>query len=122
MSVPSPNTGTRRKKLKPARVKHVPVRTCVACREPGAKRGLTRIVRTPEGDIRIDPTGKLNGRGAYLCDKPACWERAVSSPVLSRSLNVQFSQEIRDYIKEFAASLPPPVAEDDAGAEPKEFA
>lgn len=122
MSLPSPNTGARRRKSKPARVKHVPVRTCIACREPGAKRGLTRIVRTPEGDIRIDPTGKMNGRGAYLCDKPGCWERAVATPVLARSLNVQVTQEIRDYIKEFADSLPPPVAAEDTGADSKEFA
>ena len=118
----SPTAGTRRKKSKPARVKHVPVRTCIVCSEAGAKRGLTRIVRTPEGEVRVDPSGKLNGRGAYLCDKPGCWERAVTTPILARSLNVQVTQEIRDYIKEHAAGLLPPGADDDAGADSKEFA
>lgn len=112
----------RRKKSKPVRVKHVPVRTCVACREPGAKRELTRIVRTPEGAVKIDPTGKLNGRGAYLCDKPGCWERALSTPVLSRALNVQFTQETRDYIKEFATGLPLMDEPGDAAADSKELA
>lgn len=120
MSMPLPGNTPRRKKSKPVRVKHVPVRTCVACREPGAKRGLTRIVRTPEGEVKVDPTGKLNGRGAYLCDKPSCWERALSTPVLSRALNVQFTDETRDYIKDFAAGLPPRDGTGDAGADSKE--
>lgn len=122
MSMPLPDNQPRRKKSKPVRAKHVPVRTCVACREAGAKRGLTRIVRTPEGEVTIDPTGKLNGRGAYLCDKPGCWERAVSTPVLSRALNVQLTQETRDYIKEFASSLPPNETAGDAGSDLKEHA
>lgn len=104
------------------RVKHVPVRTCVACRESGSKRGLTRIVRTPEGEVKVDPTGKLNGRGAYLCDKPGCWERAVSTPILSRSLNVDFTQETRDYIKEFASGIVSSGETQDARAESKEHA
>jgi predicted RNA-binding protein YlxR (DUF448 family) len=53
-----------RKGLRP---KHVPRRTCVACRETDAKRQLIRLVRTPEGTVEVDPTGKRNGRGAYLC-------------------------------------------------------
>lgn len=121
MSMPLPDNTPRRKKSKPVRAKHVPVRTCVACREPGAKRGLTRIVRTPEGEVMIDPTGKRNGRGAYLCDKPGCWARALSSPVLSRALNVEFTQETRDYIKEFAAGLPSSVEVPDAEVDSKEL-
>jgi len=49
------------------RPKHVPLRTCVICRERQPKRSLTRIVRTPDGEIRLDASGKLNGRGAYVC-------------------------------------------------------
>ncbi len=109
MTTPSPNPPNRRKKTRPARVKHVPVRTCIACRTSGAKRALTRIVRTPEGDVRIDLTGKLNGRGAYLCDRPACWERALSSKLLNRALNVELTAETIDTLREFAASLPPEV-------------
>ncbi len=121
MSMPLPDNKPRRKKSRPVRAKHVPVRTCVACRESGAKRGLTRIVRTPEGEVVIDPTGKRNGRGAYLCDKPGCWERALSTPILSRALNVQLTQETRDYIKEFAAGLPSLQEGPDTGVDSKEL-
>lgn len=122
MSMPLPDNKPRRKKSKPVRAKHVPVRTCVACRESGAKRGLTRIVRTPEGEVKIDPTGKLNGRGAYLCDKSSCWERASSSPILSRALNVQLTQETREYIKECAAGLTSHGDVRDAEVDSKEHA
>ncbi|MDQ3653846.1 MAG: YlxR family protein [Chloroflexota bacterium] len=119
--MPLPDNKPRREKSRPVRAKHMPVRTCVACRESGAKRGLTRIVRTPEGEVVIDPTGKRNGRGAYLCDKPGCWERALSTPILSRALNVQLTQETRDYIKEFAAGLPSLQEGPDTGVDSKEL-
>lgn len=105
MSMPQGTTQQRQKRKKPVRQKHVPIRTCVACRETGAKRGLTRIVRGPEGDVAIDPTGKRNGRGAYLCDKAACWDRAVSSPLLARALNTEIAPETTQSMKAFAASL-----------------
>ena len=107
MKVPPASQAPRRKKVRPPRPKHVPVRTCVVCRESGAKRGLTRIVRSPEGVVQIDPSGRANGRGAYLCGKPACWQRAVSSNVLSRALNVPLTDETITSLTEFAANLPP---------------
>jgi uncharacterized protein len=112
----------RRKGSKPVRVKHVPVRTCVSCRESGSKRGLTRIVRTPEGEILIDPSGKMNGRGAYLCDKPGCWERALTSPILTRALNVQLTTDTIRILREFAAGLTPEHGDADTGVESKELA
>ncbi len=57
--------------------RRIPIRTCIACRDTSDKRSLTRLVRTPDG-ILVDPTGKRNGRGAYLCDQAACWEKATS--------------------------------------------
>jgi uncharacterized protein len=117
MSMPRPETG--RRKSKPTRQKHVPIRTCVSCRETGSKRGLIRIVRTPEGEVRIDPTGRQNGRGAYLCEKPACWQRAISTPVLNRALNTQLSPESLASLKEFAADLPSDEARD-TGADSSE--
>src|SRR5262249_61248663 len=66
----------------PARQKHVPQRTCVVCRQTSAKRTLTRIVRTADQGVWVDPTGKRNGRGAYLCDQITCWERALNSDIL----------------------------------------
>lgn len=86
------------------RPKHVPQRTCIVCRETGAKRALTRIVRTGDGVIEVDPTGRKNGRGAYLCDKQECWERAVATPVLARSLKTTPTPESITQLKEFAAS------------------
>lgn len=83
------------KKQKPRRQKHIPQRTCVICRAKFDKRRLTRIVRTPECGTIIDPTGKRNGRGAYLCDQPACWEKALQQPhLLEKALltNIQAAE------------------------------
>ncbi len=104
MSMPLQDNKSQRKKSKPLRIKHVPVRTCVSCRESGSKRGLTRIVRTPEGDVRIDPTGKLNGRGAYVCEKAGCWDRVIATPLLWRALKMQMTPETLEIVKEHAAS------------------
>lgn len=105
--MPQQATAGRKKSKQPLRQKHVPVRTCVSCRTPGAKRGLTRVVRTPEGDVAIDLTGKKNGRGAYLCEKPACWHTAVTAPVLARALKVpSLSPSSIERLNEFAAALP----------------
>jgi len=64
---------------------------CIACRDRSAKRALIRIVRTPEGSAEIDPSGKLNGRGAYLCDRRTCWEKALSGRLLADALKHEFS-------------------------------
>lgn len=61
------------------------------------------MVRTGEGHIEVDPTGRRNGRGAYLCDKQACWERAVTTPVLAKALKTAPSPESLMTLKEFAA-------------------
>jgi uncharacterized protein len=103
VSMPSQDNQQRRKKSRPPRIKHVPVRTCVVCRESGAKRELTRIVRTPDGHVQIDPTGRMNGRGSYLCNKATCWERATGSNVLSRALNTELTPETIADLTEFAA-------------------
>ncbi len=68
------------------RRKHVPLRTCVVCRQKLPKRELIRIVRTLEGTIEIDPRGKHPGRGAYLCHKRRCWETALERGTLARAL------------------------------------
>jgi uncharacterized protein len=79
---------------------------CIACREHDAKRGLYRIVRTPEGAVEPDATGRRDGRGAYLCDRLACWERALASGMLSRALNVDINAETIDVLRRYAATLP----------------
>ena len=76
------------------RRKHTPVRMCAICRDKTSKRALTRVVRGADG-IQIDPTGKLNGRGAYLCDRPECWQRAMKSDVLAKALKTTFTADDR---------------------------
>ena len=80
--------------------KHIPQRTCVVCRETNAKRTLTRIVRTAENGVQVDPTGKLNGRGAYLCDRSECWQQAVESDVLDKALRTTLTAEDRQRLNE----------------------
>jgi uncharacterized protein len=87
------------------RVKHVPQRTCVGCREILAKRALVRVVRTPEG-LRVDPTGKLPGRGAYLHDRRSCWERGLKGG-LAHALKTELSGQDRETLMAFMDTLPP---------------
>ena len=77
-----------RRKAKGPRPKHIPQRTCVACRSTDAKRTLIRLVRTPEGSVDVDPTGKRSGRGAYLCARVRCWERGINEKTLVRALRL----------------------------------
>lgn len=67
------------------------MRTCVACRSVKPKRELVRIVRTPQGEVRADASGKMNGRGAYVCLGDECSERALGAP-LARALGVSPSE------------------------------
>jgi uncharacterized protein len=82
------------------RHKHVPQRTCVICGEKRDKRGLTRIVRSADGQLQVDPTGKLEGRGAYLCEQGTCWERAGNSQALSRALRMTLTDEDRKRLQQ----------------------
>lgn len=79
--------------------KKVPVRMCVACREGKPKKELIRIVRNKEGAVLVDPTGKAQGRGAYLCPDVACLERAIKSRALQRALECELSEEMAAEIK-----------------------
>jgi predicted RNA-binding protein YlxR (DUF448 family) len=82
-----------------SRPRHVPQRTCVACRQTSAKRQLVRIVRTPDGSVTVDPSGKLSGRGAYLCDSPACWQAALKQRgALARALKVETTSSEDDLL------------------------
>jgi predicted RNA-binding protein YlxR (DUF448 family) len=85
----------------PAR-KHTPVRMCAACRDKAGKRQLTRIVRTAQG-LQIDPGGKLNGRGAYLCDRESCWETAVKTDLLAKALRMPLTDEDRERLRRAGA-------------------
>jgi predicted RNA-binding protein YlxR (DUF448 family) len=76
-------------------VRPVPQRTCVACRSVRSKRELVRLVRTGEGNIEIDTTGKKDGRGAYICPDHACWEKALRGQSLERTLRTALTREGR---------------------------
>jgi len=91
-------------KRKPGRKKRVPQRTCVGCRTVLPKRELIRIVRTPEG-VRVDPTGKTAGRGAYLHHKRSCWERGLKG-ALARALKTEISSADMDALREFMLTIP----------------
>lgn len=86
------------------RVKHIPQRTCVGCRVVLAKRQMLRIVRTVDG-VRVDPTGKLAGRGAYLHDKRSCWERGLKG-TLAHALKTELSNDDRVRLEAFMNTLP----------------
>jgi uncharacterized protein len=83
-----------------SRRKHIPQRTCVVCRETDAKRTLTRIVRTAQDEVHVDPSGKQNGRGAYLCSQTSCWQRAVESEVLDKALRTTLTADDRQRLSE----------------------
>jgi len=85
--------------------KHVPQRTCVGCREIRPKREMVRIVRTPDGGVEIDETGKESGRGAYLCRRQECWEIALQKDLLEHALRVSLTDEERATLEEFAHGL-----------------
>ncbi len=89
---------------KTVRRKHIAHRTCVGCREVLPKRALIRIVRSPQG-VRIDPTGKAAGRGAYLHDQRICWEKGLRGP-LAHALRVELTQAEQEELQNFAKSLP----------------
>lgn len=84
-----------------AKTRHVPERTCVACGQKVAKRELIRIVRTPQGAVAVDATGKAPGRGTYLCASPPCWERAIHKGNLERSLHTRISASDREQLIAF---------------------
>jgi uncharacterized protein len=96
-----------------SRPRHVPQRTCVACRQTSAKRYLVRVVRAPDGSVTIDPTGKRSGRGAYLCDSPECWQAALNRGVLPRALKIDSIpeadlQNLHDYAQRLNGGGPEP--------------
>ena len=88
------------------RPKHIPTRMCITCRSTGAKRGLVRVVRTDEGRVAIDLTGKRNGRGAYLCHTLTCWTTALERTSIQSALRLStLIEEDRATLTSFARTL-----------------
>ena len=86
------------KQQKPQRKK--PIRMCVGCRERFLKINLIRVVRTPEGEILLDKTGKASGRGAYLCKNADCLSKAYKSTALQRALEIEINEDLLIQLKE----------------------
>ncbi len=74
--------------------KKIPLRMCIGCREMKPKTELYRVVKTPDGNILIDKTNKLSGRGAYICKCSDCLKKAQKSNALSRTFSLSVDEEI----------------------------
>jgi uncharacterized protein len=86
------------------RTRPVPQRTCVGCSTATNKRELVRIVRTPEGNVIADPTGKKPGRGAYVHRRADCWEAALKKGRLERSLKTKLTTDDLRGLRDFAGA------------------
>lgn len=82
-----------------AKIRKIPQRMCVGCREMKSKRELIRVVRSPEGVLSLDNTGKRPGRGAYICPNIDCFNLAIKGKRIQKALEVELSEEIEDSIK-----------------------
>lgn len=80
--------------------KKLPMRTCIACRVEKPKKELIRIVKTKDGEFIVDKTGKVSGRGAYLCDDKACAEKVIKKKLLKNAFGVEVSTEVYDKLTE----------------------
>lgn len=81
------------------KVKKIPQRTCLGCRSVKPKKELVRIVRTPDGEVVVDPTGKKSGRGAYICPSLQCLEKAFKGAVLAQALEFEITTAIKEDLK-----------------------
>ena len=82
------------------KVKKIPLRMCTGCMEMKPKKELIRVVKTPEGEVSVDLTGKKSGRGAYVCKNAECLEKAFKAKRLSRNLDVVIDEEIYNRLRE----------------------
>ena len=80
--------------------KNIPLRKCLGCDEMLGKKGMLRVVKTKEGEISIDETGKKNGRGAYICRDMECFNKAQKKHNLERSLKCSISEEIYEKLRQ----------------------
>ena len=80
--------------------KNVPLRKCLGCDEMIGKKGLIRVVKTKDGEISVDPTGKKSGRGAYICNDADCFAKARKKRSLERALKCEISPELYESLEE----------------------
>lgn len=80
-------------------MKKVPMRTCIGCNEVKPKKELIRVVKTSEGEVLLDFTGKKNGRGAYVCHDISCLEKAIKTKRLSRAFEMPIENDVYEKLK-----------------------
>ena len=83
-----------------AKSKTVPMRTCIACREMKPKKEMLRIVKTADGEIFADPTGKAAGRGAYICGAEDCLKKLNDKKLLHKAFSINVAQEVYQGVEE----------------------
>ena len=81
-------------------VKKIPTRRCTGCGEHFPKNTLIRVLRTPEGEVVLDLTGKKSGRGAYICKNAACFKKARKARRIETSLECRISEELYNRMEE----------------------
>lgn len=81
------------------KVRKIPMRMCLGCQEMKPKRELIRVVRTPEGDVDLDPTGKRNGRGAYICPQKECLRAAIKAHRFDKAFGLTIPSEIMEQLE-----------------------
>ena len=79
--------------------KKIPLRQCVGCQEMKSKLELIRVIKTPEGEVTLDATGRMNGRGAYLCKNSDCLKKLRKTKGLERSLKIAIPQEVYEKLE-----------------------
>ena len=84
----------------PAKPRKIPQRQCVGCRTMKDKKALIRVVKTPEGEVVLDVSGKKSGRGAYLCPDSACLKKARKSRALERAFELTIPDEVYDALEQ----------------------
>lgn len=97
--------------------KHIPQRSCVACRQVRPKRELVRLVRTADGIVEVDLTGKKAGRGAYLCAMPECWEIGLNGNHLEYTLRTTLNQANREQLMKYSTELKEPNSDENEQAD-----
>ena len=80
-------------------MKKIPQRTCMGCNQKKGKNQLVRIVKNKDNEINIDRTGKMPGRGAYICDDIQCLEKVIKSKRLEKALDTKISNEIYESLR-----------------------
>ena len=85
--------------------KKIPLRQCLGCREMKPKSELIRAVKSPEGEISLDHTGKKPGRGAYICRNANCFNRVIKAKALSRAFKMQVSDSLIEELRDSAENL-----------------